>query len=190
MSRGRQFPPPPTQDQHMRRLPFHAKVKVNCWSSQQQSLIPPRINTWGNRLFMWKLKLTVDPLNSNCLNSDHWSPPKDQHMRQLPFHTKVKVDCWSSQQWSSQQRLSQQQLLIPPGSTHEVIAFSCESLSWLLILSTAIVDPPPRINTWGNCLFMWKLKLTVDPLNSNPLNSDCRSPPGSTHETITFSHES
>ena len=30
----------------------------------------------------------------------------------------------------------------PPGSTHEVIAFSCESLSLLLILSTAIVNPP------------------------------------------------
>ena len=56
--------------------------------------------------------------------------------------------------------------------------------SWLLILSVSIVGPPPRINR-GNHLFMWKLKLTVDPLNS-----DHWSPPGSTHEVIAFSHKS
>ena len=34
--------------------------------------------------------VTVDPLNSDHRSSP---PPKDQHMRQLPFHMKVKVDC-------------------------------------------------------------------------------------------------
>ena len=49
--------------------------------------------------------------------------------------------------------------------------------SWLLILSVLIIDtspPPPRINR-GNHLFTWKLKLTVDPLNSD-YQSPCSNP--------------
>ena len=121
----------PPQDQQ-RQSPFHVKVKVDCWSSLCQSLIP-RINR-GNHLFMWKWKLTVDPLFVN-----HQSP-QDQK-RWSPFHKKVKVDCWSSLH----------QLLILPGST-EAITFSHENESWLLILSLSIIDPP-RINR-GDCLFM------------------------------------
>ena len=73
------------QDQHMRRSPFHMKVKVYCWSSQQQLLILP--------------------------------PPQDQHMRWSPFHTKVKIACWSSLHWS----------LIPPTGSTVLITFSHRS---------------------------------------------------------------
>ena len=48
---------------------------------------------------------------------------------------------------------------LPPGPT-EVITFSCESESWLLILSLSIIDLPlPQINR-GDHLFTWKWRLT------------------------------
>ena len=100
-------------------------LNSDCWS-------PPRINTWGDHLFTWKLKLTVDPLNSDHLNSNHRSP-QDQHMRWLPFHVKVKVDCWSSQQQS----------LIPPGSTKEAIA---STVSIVDLPRVDTVDRPPYIS--------------------------------------------
>ena len=80
------------QDQQ-RRSPFHAKVKVDCWSSLCQSSIPPARINGGNRLFTQKWKLTLDPLcqslihplesttqvialnRGNCLCIDCWSTP-------------------------------------------------------------------------------------------------------------------
>ena len=86
--------------------------------------LPPKDQQrWSH--FMQKWKLTVDPLHI-----DHQSPPRINRGNRL-FNAKVKVDCWSSQHQSS----------IPPGST-EAIACSCKSESWLLILSTLIIDPP------------------------------------------------
>ena len=48
-------PPPSSQDQQ-RQLPFHAKVKVACWSSPHQLSIcpPPRINRRVITFFMWR----------------------------------------------------------------------------------------------------------------------------------------
>ena len=102
MSQGHQFPPP--QDQHMRQLPFSTWKLVNCWSSQQQSLIPPRINTWGNHLFMQKLKLTVDPLNSN-----HWlTPPTnfDFQIFNILMHMSVTSCILSISPWNWQSQFS------------------------------------------------------------------------------------
>ena len=118
---------PPDQQ---RWLPFHTKVKVDCWSSLCQLLThPTRINR-SDCLSMWKWNFTVDPLCVDCQSAlplgsieaiafpckseswllilsvliiDHSPLPQDQQ-RQLPFHVKVKGNCWSSLC----------QLLIPP----------------------------------------------------------------------------
>ena len=118
--------------------------------------ISPRINR-GDCLFTWKL--TVDPLCVNCRSA----PPQDQQ-RQSPFHTKVKVDCWSSLCWS----------LIPPWST-EVITFSHKSESWPLILSLLIVNPPPPGSTEA-IAFSCKSESWLDPLCVDHRSA----PPGST----------
>ena len=54
--------------------------------------------------------------------------------------------------------------LPPPPGSTEAITFPCESESWLLILSTSIVDLPPPRINRGDHFSTQKWKLTVDPL--------------------------
>ena len=71
---------------------FTWKFKFTVDPLKSNHQSPPWINTWGDCLFTWKFKFTVDPLNS-----DHQPPPPpDQQRRQSP------QQCW---------------LLIRPGST-------------------------------------------------------------------------
>ena len=171
---GCQFPP--SHDQQ-RRLPFQAKVKVDCWSSPWRLSIlpplpPPKINR-GDHLFMQKWKLTVDPLHDDCQSCPPPTPtPKDQQ-RWSSFHAKVKVDCWPSP-WqllippSTVNRgnppfhakvkvdcwPSPWQSSIPPPQSTEAIAFSCKSEIWQLILSMMIVDWPPYTFRLSNLSFV------------------------------------
>ena len=129
MSWGHQFPVPPGQQ---RQSPFHAKVKVNCWSSLHRSLICPPQDQ--QRWLPFHMKVKVDCWSSPCqlsipsgstvligstlivnhLYVDHGSPlcqsliPQDQQ-------------CWSPPHQS------------PP---HQL------PLHWSLIATTSIIDPP------------------------------------------------
>ena len=103
----------------------------------------------------WLLILSVSIIN----------PPAQDQQRWSPFHMKVKVDCWSSPCQLS---------TCPPGST-ETIAFSNKSESWLLILSTSIIDPPTQDQQrW----LPFHMKVTVDCWSSPRWSST--HPPGST----------
>ena len=100
-----------------------------------------------------------DHLNSNC-----WSAPLDQHMRQLLLR------------WSLLRQLPQCLTAItltaivnwpPPGSTHEVITVEVNTVEAIAsmpdsdCLNSNHWSTPPRINTWGNhcwgdCLNAWQ----------------------------------
>ena len=156
-------------------------MQVDCWSSLHWLLtlctltvdLAPLINR-GNCLSTQKWKLTVDPLYIDCWPSLHW-------LLTLPILTvdtltvdplyincwpslhwvltlstlsvdPLYIDCWSSLHWLS----------IPPGST-EAITFSRKSESWLLILSTSIVNPPQDQQCWlPLCWLLIFSALTVD----------------------------
>ena len=128
-------------------------VKVECWSSLCWSLIHPWINR-GNCLFMQKWKLTVYPLCVDC-----WSPPRS-------------TDVITS-------------VLIASASITSASITSVSIVS-TLIINRLYIDHwsccLPRINR-GDCLSMWKWKLTV-----YPLCVDHQSPKST--EVIAFSHES
>ena len=125
-----QSAPPPDQQ---RRLPFHAKVKVECWSSLHQSSI---LLPWINRAIAfscesesWLLTLstlTVDPLHNDCWPSVHW----------LLTLSILLVDCWPSLHW----------LLILSTLTVDPLHIDCwPSLPWLLTLFTLTVDCWPSL---------------------------------------------
>ena len=102
-------------------------------------------------------------LRTECLGGVNSPPPPPNQQRWLPFHAKVKVDCWSSPCRS---------LTHPPGST-EAIAFSCESESWLLILSALIVDPPSQDQQcWSPLCWSPLCRLSICP-NVTELSELC-----------------
>ena len=79
---------------------------------------PPQINR-GHCLSTQKWKLTADPL---CWSLICAPPPPQDQQSWLPFHTKVKLECWYS--------LCQLSICTPPGST---LRGQC--------LSVMIIDP-------------------------------------------------
>ena len=112
----------------------------------------------------------------------NWPPPQNQHIRQLPQQQSSQQ--WSPQQWLSQQRSPQQwssqqqspkQWSPQQWSSQQWSPQQQLPQQWLSqqrlpqqwsSQQQSLIDPPPRISTWGNCL-------NSDCLNSNCLNSDC-----------------
>ena len=87
-----------------------------------------------------KLLFTIntEKINSLCVKRQLPLHAK----RQLPLHVRwspMHVKRWSPLPPGSTVLIAS--MSIPPGST-EVIAFSCESESWLLIIYKVIINPP------------------------------------------------
>ena len=105
---------------------------IDCWPSLHWLLIL-YIDCWPSL----HCTLTVDPLYIDCWSSLHSvsiCPPPPGSTEALTFsHEKLSVDPLHIDHRS-------------PQDQQRVIAFSCESESWVLILSTSI-PPPPTINT-------------------------------------------
>ena len=155
--RGTSIPP----DQQ-RWSPFHAEVKVDCWSSLCRSSIPWIIR--GNHLFTksgsWLLILSVLIIDL--------PPPSESTEARLPFHMKVKVDFILSVS------------IVDPSQSTEVITFSHEHWSWLLILSVNCQSPldqqrqsPFHTKVKVNC---WSSLSIIDPLRSTEaITFSCKS---------------
>ena len=99
---------------------------LHCWPSLHWLLTLSTLYIDCPSSLHWLLTLstlTVDPLHSLSI-----CPPPKQ--RQLPFHAKVKVECWSSPH----------QLLIAPPRIRCWLPLWC----WLLILpGSSVINPSP-----------------------------------------------
>ena len=108
--------------------------------------------------------LIVDPLYIDCWPSLHWLLIHLMLTLSTLTVDPLYIECWPSTLTVDPLHVNCQSAP-PPGST-EAITFSHESESWLLILSTLIIDSPP-----GSTVFI-AFVLTVDSLCV-----DCRSTP-------------
>ena len=136
---------PPHQQ---RQLPFHAKVKADCWSSLCWSLIcsPPRINS-------------VDHLYVNCLYVNC----------QLPLHQSLICPPGSTVLITSMSIVDP-----PPGST---VSIASTLIAYTSIINHLYVNrwsPPSRINS-VNCP-PYRLPLCQSLIASTSILDPCHPP--------------
>ena len=120
----------------------------------------------------------IEPSGQPVLRTDVWgaqrsqfSGPKSLHWSHCTFERWLIAYYWSStRRW----KLTVDPLHIDcqslPGST-EVIAFLCESESWLLILPMSIIDPSNSCSAWN----VWGAQTPPPPPPPPHRSTKCRS---------------
>ena len=146
---------------NLKRTSGQPVLCTECLGGRQSP--PP--STEAIILSQQKWKLAVDPL---CI--DHQSAPQDQQ-RQLPFHMKVKGDCWSS--------LARPSLICPPppGSTvliTSTLIIDCLYIEHWLPLNTLIIDPPQDQQCWLS--LHWSLITSTLSVDCLYIDQQCWSP--------------